>query len=480
MANVIKLKRGSGSDPAASDLVVGEIAIRSDTGKLFTKKDNGSVAEISGSGGGASNFFINTLSSSSGSGGGSASFNGTATRFTLSNPPSVAAQQLLVSINGVIQKPNSGTSPSEGFAIDGADIIFASAPVTGAGFFIITYAELAVGVPSDNSVTSAKIADGAIVNGDVSSTAAIAGTKIAPDFGSQNIVTTGTLASGNHTVNGDMTLTGANYNVLWDKSDNALEFADNAIAKFGTGGDLEIFHDSSNSYIKDTGTGRLLIRGSAVSIQSTSGEAMMEGVENGAVTLKYDNSTKFETYTYGVNISGTAKIESGGNFHAHDNVKFIAGTGEDLQIYHEGSNSRIVNSTGNLLLDNSTGVDMYLNSGNDIYIRPQGSENGIKVIGDGAVELYHNAAKKAETVTGGFTITGTCTATAYAGDGSALTGVSAGATGGGSDEVFYENGQTVTTSYSITSNKNAMSAGPLSINSGAVVTIPSGSVWTIV
>ena len=143
MANVIKLKRGSGSDPAASDLVVGEIAIRSDTGKLFTKKDNGSVAEISGSGGGASNFLINTLSSSSGSGGGSASFNGTATRFTLSNPPSTAAQQLLVSVNGVIQKPNSGTSPSEGFAIDGADIIFASAPVTGADFFIITYAELA-------------------------------------------------------------------------------------------------------------------------------------------------------------------------------------------------------------------------------------------------------------------------------------------------------------------------------------------------
>ena len=46
MANVIKLKRGSGSDPSASDLVVGEVAIRTDSGKLFTKKDNGSIAEI--------------------------------------------------------------------------------------------------------------------------------------------------------------------------------------------------------------------------------------------------------------------------------------------------------------------------------------------------------------------------------------------------------------------------------------------------
>ena len=52
MAVTIKLKNASGSDPSASDLVVGEVAIRTDNGKLFTKKDNGSVAEISGSGGG--------------------------------------------------------------------------------------------------------------------------------------------------------------------------------------------------------------------------------------------------------------------------------------------------------------------------------------------------------------------------------------------------------------------------------------------
>ena len=51
MANTIKLKRASGSDPGASDLVVGELAIRTDNGKLFTKKDDNSVAEISGGGG---------------------------------------------------------------------------------------------------------------------------------------------------------------------------------------------------------------------------------------------------------------------------------------------------------------------------------------------------------------------------------------------------------------------------------------------
>ena len=127
------------------------------------------------------NIQINTLSSSSGSGGGSATFNGTATRFTLSNA-GTNAQAHLVSVNGVIQKPNSGTSPSEGFAIDGNDIIFASAPASGSDFFILTLGNaISIGTPSDNTVTSAKIVDGSIVNADINTSAAIAGSKLADD-----------------------------------------------------------------------------------------------------------------------------------------------------------------------------------------------------------------------------------------------------------------------------------------------------------
>jgi hypothetical protein len=55
-----------------------------------------------------------------------------------------------------------------------------------------------------------------------------------------------------------------------------------------------------------------------------------------------------------------------------------------------------------------------------------------------------------------------------------------GATGGGSDKVFYENDTTITTNYTITTNKNAMTAGPVTINSGITVTVPSGSVWSII
>lgn len=55
-----------------------------------------------------------------------------------------------------------------------------------------------------------------------------------------------------------------------------------------------------------------------------------------------------------------------------------------------------------------------------------------------------------------------------------------GATGGGTDAVFYENDTTVTTNYTITAGKNAMTAGPVTINSGVTVTVPSGSSWVVV
>ena len=55
-----------------------------------------------------------------------------------------------------------------------------------------------------------------------------------------------------------------------------------------------------------------------------------------------------------------------------------------------------------------------------------------------------------------------------------------GATGGLSDQVFFENDKVVTTIYTITTGKNAMSAGPITVNDGVTVTVPSGSSWTIV
>jgi hypothetical protein len=67
----------------------------------------------------------------------------------------------------------------------------------------------------------------------------------------------------------------------------------------------------------------------------------------------------------------------------------------------------------------------------------------------------------------------------FEGYGSAWGSLGGGATGGGSDTVFVENSDDVTTNYTITSGKNAMSVGPITVESGVVVTIPSGSRWVV-
>lgn len=64
--------------------------------------------------------------------------------------------------------------------------------------------------------------------------------------------------------------------------------------------------------------------------------------------------------------------------------------------------------------------------------------------------------------------------------GGAWGGLGGGATGGGNDQIFIENGQTVTTDYTISASHNAGTFGPISIDDGVTVTIPDGSVWSIV
>ena len=74
----------------------------------------------------------------------------------------------------------------------------------------------------------------------------------------------------------------------------------------------------------------------------------------------------------------------------------------------------------------------------------------------------------------------TDTDTYFGWKGSSWLPIGGGATGGDTDDVFYENSKNVTTSYTLTTGKNAMTAGPVEIDSGATVTIPSGSNWVVV
>ena len=85
-----------------------------------------------------------------------------------------------------------------------------------------------------------------------------------------------------------------------------LNLGDNDKIKLGASGDLEIYHDGSNSHIDDTGTGVLVLRGnSKVELQKYTGEVMLSAIADGAVDLYHNDSKKFETTSSGVTVTGT-------------------------------------------------------------------------------------------------------------------------------------------------------------------------------
>ena len=85
-------------------------------------------------------------------------------------------------------------------------------------------------------------------------------------------------------------------------------FADNDVASFGASGDLQIYHDSSNSYISERGTGNLYLgtNGNIEFFKHLSTDRMAKFITDGAVELYYANSKKIETTTSGVTVTGTA------------------------------------------------------------------------------------------------------------------------------------------------------------------------------
>ena len=87
---------------------------------------------------------------------------------------------------------------------------------------------------------------------------------------------------------------------------STLDFADNALLRLGTGNDLQIVHDGSNSIIKDTGTGDLQIAASTLEVKNAAlNETMIKAIQDGSVELYHNNAKKLETVTGGVTVTGT-------------------------------------------------------------------------------------------------------------------------------------------------------------------------------
>ena len=491
-----------GSSNPTSDLDAGDLFYNTSTNKLLVYNATNSAWEETQSIG---NFFISTLSPA---------FDGSTQNFTVTNAPA-NAQQILLSINGVIQKPNAGTStPSEGFALDGSTIKLAAAPASGSDAHVVVLGSTVnIGTPSNNTVTSAMIVDGSIVNGDISPSAAIEGTKITPTinkpiqhlYTGNTITFTVTVASKDATHRYNGTGSGNGYKIdgkfapylkliagityRFDQSDGSnsghplrfyleankttayttnvttngtagssgaytqilitdttpatlhyqcsahgymgnsaetgglvatdlvndtspqlggalstngknISFGDGSgdanvnRLTFGVGSDLVIFHAPENSFIQENGSGNLKIQASNLILADEDGTNFFKGTNNGSAELFHNGNKKFETYANGCTVTGNLNA---GNVDLADNAKARFGGSNDLQIYHDGTDS---------IIDNNV-AELKIQSDNMQFLTSDASEKFADFNGNGAVELYYNNVKRIETHSTGGSFRGT-------------------------------------------------------------------------
>ena len=118
-------------------------------------------------------------------------------------------------------------------------------------------------------------------------------------------VNVSTIPPGNNPVfTGDVTLTGSSANVVFDASDDALEFADNASIKLGAAGDISLVHNGTDSRLINT-TGDLKIRSQSLKLETTDAKEYLRCTANQDVKLFFNNVQKFNTTLTGCDIAGT-------------------------------------------------------------------------------------------------------------------------------------------------------------------------------
>lgn len=326
MANTIKHKRGSGSNPGASDLVAGEIAIRTDTGVLFTKKDDNSVVSISG---GTTNLGVSTTSS--------------AVTVTSSTGDNATISEASGSAAGVM-------STAHHDKLDGIE------------------ANATADQSASEILTAIKTVDGSGTGLDADLLDGVHGSSFVRSDQNDSI-------SGDITFNGDVDFTGASYSAVWDTSTNRLKFTDNAKAVFGNASDLEIYHDGTDSYVRNT-VGDLWIKGEGddviiranddVLIQPENGESGIKVIGNSSVELYHNNVKKLNTRTDGIDVTGNIAVSGGIDFSADSNAG--GATTEVLDDYERGTWTPVyrgADTAGSYSPGSADGV--YVKVGNVVY-----------------------------------------------------------------------------------------------------------------
>ena len=334
---------------------------------------------------------------------------------------------------------------------------------------------------ADDAIATSKIGAGAlptdvtVTNANVVANAAIDGTKVSPDFGSQNVATTGTLGSGDITISDNspkLTFTDGDsdpdYEVLVDGGAFAIRSGGSNRIRVKSDNNVDISGNLDVGSGVDV-TGNITVTGTVDGVDVATRDTLFGGLTSSSGVLTdgvtattqsaSDNSTKVATTAYTdtaisnlvdsspsalntlnelaaalnddanfsttVNNAIAAKMPTGGGIfvgdvtfdgatagrditfdRSHDKLRWednavaAFGTGSDLQIYHNGT-AGYIDSSGNdtLFIRNGT-------TGGKIKIQGNSGEESIIANHDGSVELYHDDDKKLETSSTGVSVTG--------------------------------------------------------------------------
>jgi len=414
-----------GAQNPTTGLHAGDLFFNTGTGKMLVYDTTGTPGweEVQSIG----NFFISSFTES---------FDGSRIDFTLSNAPS-SAQQVILSINGVIQKPNSGTArPSEGFSLNGATVQLptGSGPANGTDYFVIVMGSTVnIGTPSNNTVTEAILQNGSVTNDKVSANAAIAGSKISPNFGSQ-AVTGGHSTFQNLTALG-LTLSHTNAAINFTDSNNNPDYS---VIVDGGVFDLNSVTPAAN-IIKINTDGHIDVSTNvdfAAGIDVTGATTLTRSNDNATTLVVTNNGT---TGGHGLQISsgGTGggsrllDIESHNQATAKTRFQVTAdghviiptdspssnegrlqiGVSQDFQVYHNATNTYLDNKTGHLYIrnheTNSNSIYATLKEGQEFGVFKNGTSEWLfKGAAGGSFEAWHDGTKKFETTSYGALVSG--------------------------------------------------------------------------
>ena len=352
-------------------------------------------------------------------------FDGVNTKFkaTINNGDKAgitASGQLMLSINGVLQEPHDNTdSPTTGYATDHTStIIFSAAPAATDQFFGRLIASNFATFDISDNVVDNFTGDGNTSTFTLSKSPAnnenvlvtIDGVVQYPDDNaatraysvSENTITFASAPGSAVEIQvRHIGFAGANSDGItgfYGRTGNAiLKNTDNIVFNNATA-------SGTVQAVNVTVTGDLTVNGTTTTLDTelTSVDKLEVAANNTTVAAAITQTGTGDILNLYDGAAEVFSVTDGGVVRVPDNGKFNAGAGDDLQIYHDGTNSTITNTTGDLYITDS---------GGNIYIQSKHGEQSIVAFADGAVDLYYDNSKKLETSASGVTVTGTLNAT---------------------------------------------------------------------